>query len=110
MTMEKMNRGKAPDPDGLPIEIEEIYLANIQLFIKLQNKYLKRRFAPSAWKKVSFPLFNKDIKPKQDLSSYRPICLLDSWGKLLDKLIIQRFQYHLYRSGNMCSSQYGFTP
>ncbi|GIY79614.1 uncharacterized protein CDAR_57131 [Caerostris darwini] len=41
-------------------------------------------------------------------SHYRPICLLSTWGKLLDKIIANRITYHLETRNFISSRQYGF--
>ena len=51
----------------------------------------ERRFFVD-WKKQRLVLLRKGNKPLGDASSYRPICLLDTMGKLLEELILQRFQ------------------
>ena len=44
------------------------------------------------FKKQRLVLLRKSNKPLGDASSYRPICLLDKMGKLLEELILQRLQ------------------
>lgn len=47
----KINRGKTPGPDGLPIEIiGKVFLANEPLFTRLLNVCLKKGYFPKAWK------------------------------------------------------------
>ena len=45
-----------------------------------------------------------------DLSMYRPISLLNTEGKILEKLLIKRIMHHLYKTDSLNGSQYGFTP
>lgn len=87
----KMPRKKAPGPDGLTIEvIEEVFLANKILFTKLLNQCLKKGYFPKDWKTAQLVLFNKEGKDDSEPSSYRPICLLNAWSKVLDKILAQR--------------------
>lgn len=54
-------------------------------------------------------LLRKKNKQASDPSAYRPICLLDEAGKLLEKVIAGRLVRHLSRIGpNLNDEQYGF--
>ena len=48
------------------------------------------------WKKQRVVLLRKGNKPLGDASSYRPICLLDTMGELLEELILQQLQTLLF--------------
>ena len=60
------------------------------------------------WKKQRFVLLRKGNKPLGDASSYRPICLLDTMGKLLEEMILQRLQGHTVRENGLTKNQFGF--
>jgi len=45
-----------------------------------------------------------------DPSKYRPISLLNIGGKVLEKLLINRINHHMYKNELLTDSQYGFTP
>lgn len=49
-------------------------------------------------------------KPPEEPSSYRPICILDSTGKLLERLLLQRLERHLDEHGGhrRAPNQFGF--
>jgi hypothetical protein len=53
------------------------------------------------------------IKPRKensmDPSKYRPICLLNIGGKVLEKLFINRINHHMYKNNLMTDRQFGFT-
>lgn len=69
---------------------------------------LKKGHFPNAWKHGNLVLFNKEGKSKI-AGSYRPICLLDAWGKVLDRLLTRRLQFHLHSKSHISHAQYGFT-
>jgi hypothetical protein len=54
------------------------------------------------------------IKPGQegsvDVSKFRPISLLDIGGKVLEKIMINRINHHVYSLGYMNENQFGFRP
>ena len=60
------------------------------------------------WKKQRLVLLRKGSKPLKEASSYRPICLLDTMGKLLEELIIQRLQTLLVGENGLSENQFGF--
>ena len=60
------------------------------------------------WKKQRFVLLRKGNKPLGVASSYRPICLLDTMGKLLEELILQRLQALLVGENGLSENQFGF--
>ena len=53
-------------------------------------------------------LLRKGNKPLGDASLYRPICLLDTMGKLLEEIILQRLQGHMVREKGRSGNQFGF--
>lgn len=81
--------------DGIPIEvINEAMIANRHMFVKILNRCLKEYF-PEAWKKAKLVLFNKEEKDGECISSYRPICLPNTWSKVLNKLVTMRLMFYL---------------
>lgn len=56
-------------------------------------------------------LIHKTGKDLETPSSYRPICLLDEMGKMLEKIIANRMIDHMDRVGpNLSPKQFGFRP
>ena len=45
-----------------------------------------------------------------DVSKFRPISLLDTGGKVLEKLLINRINHHVIAHEIINKNQYGFTP
>lgn len=109
LALKNMHNKKAPGLDGLNKEIiESLFSKHPCLFIKIINICLQHGYFPECWKHaevILFPKLNKDLS-KTD--SYRPICLLPSWGKLLDKIITSRLDYYLETSGYYHKLQFGF--
>ncbi|MHC5848301.1 reverse transcriptase domain-containing protein, partial [Streptococcus pyogenes] len=42
------------------------------------------------------------------VSSYRPIYLQDTMGKVLEDMVLQRLNSHLERGGGLSENQFGF--
>ena len=73
----------------------------------LINKSLTEGFFPTEMKKAdTIPLYkNKD---KKDKNNYRPISLLLTLSKVLEKVMYKRTYNFLNNSGQFFNSQYGF--
>ncbi|KAL4149243.1 hypothetical protein QTP88_003225 [Uroleucon formosanum] len=104
-------RRKARGPSGIPNEIlKRIVLAQPRATLNIYNKCLSELTFPSIWKKAKLVLLHKGPdKPVEAPSSFRPICLLDTPGKLLERLIFQRLESHLdSRRTGRAPNQFGF--
>ncbi|GBN91927.1 Retrovirus-related Pol polyprotein from type-1 retrotransposable element R1 [Araneus ventricosus] len=102
---------KAPGPDGIYGDIvKEAYASNPSYFRTLLNSCLTKGYFPKRWREAQVVMFNKKNKQETDPSAYRPICLLDAMGKVLDKLITQRVLFHLLSNNLLHPNQFGFLP
>ncbi|GBM42202.1 Retrovirus-related Pol polyprotein from type-1 retrotransposable element R1 [Araneus ventricosus] len=102
---------KAPGPDGLFGDIiKEAFKENQQYVSDLFNACLTKGYFPQKWKKADLVLFNKSNKKDTDPAAFRPICLSDALGKILDRLTTQRIFHHLLKHNKISAHQYGFTP
>ena len=52
---------------------------------------------------------SSQIGRSRGASSYRPICLLDTMGKFLEELILQRLQALLVEENGLSENQFGFS-
>lgn len=78
---------------------------------KTMNDCLGALTFPPRWKRARLVLIRKGAnKPPDAPSSYRPICMLDSTGKLLERLLLQRLEKHLGEHGDRrrAPNQFGF--
>ncbi|KAL1447444.1 hypothetical protein WDU94_005421 [Cyamophila willieti] len=64
---------------------------------------------PAIWKTAKVVLLLKPGKPNLVASSYRPLCLLDTFGKFLESLITRRLNQALGEHG-LSEFQFGFRP
>nr|XP_044249378.1 uncharacterized protein LOC123002814 [Drosophila takahashii] len=86
-----LQNNKAPRPDAVPY-----------------NACLREGTFPRRWKVQKPLLLNKPGKPPGEASSYRPICLLDTVGKVFEKLISKRLNLAIDAAGGLSPSQFGF--
>lgn len=105
----KIPSGKAPGPDGDPdLVVKGIALNRPDILCKMFNMYFATGNFLAAWKKAKLVLLPKDNKPLDQLSSYRPICLLDTMGKFLERIIKERLDKYLESPGGLSELQFGF--
>ncbi|KAL4082663.1 hypothetical protein QTP88_029724 [Uroleucon formosanum] len=108
----RLPRGKAPGPSGVPNEIlRALVTTQGQAVLKTMNDCLSALTFPPRWKRARLVLIRKGAdKPLEAPSSYRPICMLDSTGKLLERLLLQRLERHLDELGSTrrAANQFGF--
>ncbi|GBN76907.1 Retrovirus-related Pol polyprotein from type-1 retrotransposable element R1 [Araneus ventricosus] len=94
-------RRRAPGLDGIQYEIlVAINEKSPRLLVSLLNRRLDIRHFPRPWKKAKLVLLNKPGKDTSDPRAYRPICLLSTMSKVLDRLVAQRI-LHYYHSLNL---------
>ena len=101
-TIESFNHKKAPGLDGIT---GGIYQRTFHMFPRIittiYNQCLKRGCFPKRWKIAKVIPVAKPAKENSlDASKYRPISLLNMGGKLLEKLLINRIDHHLYKNTN----------
>ena len=104
-----IDASKAVGPDGLAgCVIREIYRCDEEWFLLLFNRCLHMGLFPHLWKTSRVRYILKENKDKKLVNSYRPICILNIWGKILDKILADRLYYYLESKGVLSERQYGF--
>lgn len=109
--MEACNRvgnNKAPGLDGIPnIALKTSIKAEPTLFLDVYNTCLKEGTFPRKWKQQRLVLLPKGKKkPPEEPSSYRPLCMLDTAGKIFERIIHQRIEAIV--DPLLADNQYGF--
>lgn len=105
----KIPRGKAPGPDGVPdLVVKEVAMGRPDIIRDVFNVCLEEGVFPLSWKVARLVLLRKGDKPLDNPSSYRPICLLSTVGKLFERLVKKRLENELEDIGNLNDRQYGF--
>lgn len=102
---------KAPGPDGIPAEIiKNIAEERPQLLLEMYNLCLKDGVFPEVWKRQQLVLISKGKGNPESPSAYRPLCMLDTAGKLLEMLLKPRIQKAVEDAGGLSQRQHGFRP
>lgn len=105
----KIKPGKSGGPDGIPPDVIKIMAAEYpNVILNVMNRHLEEGVFPRIWKKGRLVLIKKPSRPEGLSSSYRPLCLLNVFGKLLEQLILARLNQGLEDRGGLSDRQYGF--
>lgn len=100
---------KAPGPDGIPnVALKAAVKAFPDMFRTVLQRCLEEGHFPDRWKIQKLVLLPKPGKPPGDPSSYRPICLLDTLGKLLERIILNRLVKYTESENGLSAMQFGF--
>ena len=98
---------KAPGPDGIAPEIiKAIAEAEPEEVAQAFTEIVESGEYPADWKEARLVLLPK-IKDGKE-AGYRPLCLLDCGGKMLERLITTRLQEEIEQKGGLAPRQYGF--
>lgn len=110
--VKRLAPGKAPGPSGIPNEVIKMVVArHHRKALQVFNNCLSALTFPPRWKRARLVLIRKGPdKPIDQPSSFRPICMLDHSGKILERLLLQRLESHLDAHGGRrrSSNQFGF--
>lgn len=103
------NVKKAPGPDGIDFRIlRAIFLNSKSLITKWINTCFTFRHFPLPLRIGEVVFFEKKGKDPANPKAYRPICLLPTLGKLLEKIIQKRLVFHLETQHKLSPQQHGF--
>lgn len=105
----KIKDSKAPGPDGFPNKaIRTTLKSKPDMIAKLMETCLGEGVFPRCWKRQKLVLLPKPGKQPGDPSAYRPICLLNSLGKILENIIRNRLQVFTEGENGLSVRQFGF--
>lgn len=109
MAVSRFQDKKAPGLDGIPnVVLKEVVRCCPDQLLKLMNCCLQRGSFPTIWKRQKLVLLPKEGKPLEDPSSYRPLCMIDTCGKLLEGIICRRLEECIDSAKGLSETQYGF--
>ena len=101
---------KATGPDGIsPKLLHEAGDAIVPSLTKLLNLSLSSAKIPLCWKTANvLPLFKKG--DKTDINNYRPVSLLSSVSKILERVVFKHTYNYIKDNALISSNQSGFKP
>ena len=108
--LKNLDSSKSPGPDGiLPVFLKVCCKELAPVLCDLFNVFLQHGQVPSAWKEANVvPIYKGSGKPKDDVSSYRPVSLTSIVGKVMEKLVSSRLMNYVNENGILSDNQFGF--
>lgn len=109
-TLLALKTGKAAGPDAVNnIILKELAQPLSSPMSDLFNHSLASGKVPALWKQANVtPIFKKDNP--SDVTNYRPISLLSTIGKVLEKVIHKHLYNYFHENRVLTSLQSGFVP
>ena len=109
--LSKIKGRKTPGLDGLTgLMLRKLFHAAPEYILTIINKCFSEGTFPRLWKiaKVIILLKSPD-KPTTSPRSYRPICLLSGWSKILERLMVERLTEDFINNDTVSPMQFGFS-
>lgn len=106
----KFQEGKAPGYDGIsPKILKNLWLSCPEIVLAIYNKCLDLCHLPYMWKTSIIRIIPKPGKDDYcKTNAYRPIGLISTMGKTLERIMAQRISSHLINNGHLSTKQIGF--
>ncbi|CAB0040752.1 unnamed protein product [Trichogramma brassicae] len=105
----RIRDGAAPGPDGVPNRALKLAVARRPgAFLQVYSACLSGGVFPSPWKRQRLVLLPKPGKPPDAPSSYRPLCMLDTAGKILERIVCRRLEVYTEAPDGLSDHQHGF--
>ena len=102
---------KAPCPNGIPKRaLKHLPQRAASLLAQIFNVVLLTHHFPTVWKHARVISILKPGKDPALPSSCRPISLLDTTGKLFEKILLARILHEVSKRGLLLGEQFGFRP
>lgn len=100
---------KCPGQDQISNKlIKKLPRRGINYLVAIINACLRTNYFPIVWKDAKVVPLLKPGKKKSDPTSYRPISLLSSLSKILERIILCRLQHHIDEKNIIPKEQHGF--
>ncbi len=106
-----LKTGKAPEMDRIDNKMFKlIYKYHAENLVCLYQRCIELNYFPALWETAQLVILKKPGKDPTDPGVYRPISLLKTPGKILEKLISARICVYVYGNNLISKNQYGFRP
>jgi hypothetical protein len=103
--------GKAPGPNGVPNRaLKHLLVRAVLLLVHIFNAVLHTHHFPTGWKHARVISILKPGKDPAEPTSYRPISLLHTIGKVFEKILLTRILHEVGERSLLRDEQFGFRP
>jgi len=100
---------KSPGPDNIPyIFIKNLPQTGLKILLQIYNIIWTQGTFPNQWRNANIIPIPKPNKSKFDIENYRPISLISTLSKLIEKIINKRLIWTLESSKLISKEQCGF--
>jgi endonuclease/exonuclease/phosphatase family metal-dependent hydrolase len=107
--LKRLKIRKSPGPDLIGGQlILQLPGSAVEVLYQIYSKCLALSYFPTAWKAAKVISLLKPGKPPRNPASYRPISLLNIFGKVLERLVLKRIQEHVNEAQIIPRQQFGF--
>ncbi|KAG6451484.1 hypothetical protein O3G_MSEX007165 [Manduca sexta] len=104
-----LKRRKAPGADGIPNRLLKMLPEHlVKILAAIFNAAFQNCIFPEAWKEAVVIGIHKPGKPASSPTSYRPISLLSSLGKLYERIVLDRLKIVAHLHNLLPPEQFGF--
>lgn len=104
-----LKANKVPGIDRVSNEIlKEVIKFRPGLMLDIYNKCITQASLLKEWKMARLVLVRKKKKSLDNPSSYKPLCMLNTVGKCLEKILDTRIRDFLETGNHLAPNQYGF--
>jgi len=102
-TVASMGKKKMPGEDGIT---SKIFISLVEILTKyttaIYNGCLRSGTFATRWKKAKvLPITKPGNESSDEVSKFHPISLLDIGGKVLEKVLTNRINHHVFSQGFM---------
>lgn len=108
-TIRRLKNKKSSGTDKIPnIALKRLPEIGIEFLVILTNNILRLSYFPKDWKMANVIPVLKPDKPADNVQSYRPISLLCSLSKVIEKIIFDRLLRFAQAENIIPPEQFGF--
>lgn len=105
----QLPKKKAPDPDSITNKmLNKTHDSALQKITNINYAKPSTNYFPAQWKNTNIIFIHKQGKPHKDVKSCRPISLLNTLSKLIEKIIKNRLDKEIKEKSLIPNQQFGF--